>query len=787
MSASGTFLSKLKNELVLALASLFLIAFFVALSLSWISPPAIVPADAPATEFSSARAKQRLQVIARQPHPTGSNENAKVREYILSELAALGLSPEVQEAEGFGQPRSAFIRAAMVRNVIARLPGTGSSKAILLAAHYDSVPFGPGASDDGAGVVTLLETLRALKAGPPLKNDVVFLFTDGEELGLLGAAAFVDNYPQLGDVGLALNFEARGSRGPSFMFETSDENGWLVVEFARAAPRPIANSLMYSFYKTLPNDTDLTVIKKKGVPGLNFAFADGFNHYHTQLDNVEELDERSLQHHGGYALALARHFGNLDLRETKAPDAVYFNLFGPSIIHYSQSWVIPFTSLVAILFIAVVWVGIRRQHLSIAGLALGVLPTLASLLGVFIVSPFVLKLVRELHRGYQWIPYTDPYNGWLYKIGFVLLTVAVTSTVHVFFRRKVQLPNLIVGGMLWWLVLLLLFTVFVPGGSYAFTWPLLFSLVGAGALFLSREKEPAPAKRFLIHSLCAIPALVLIAQIIYMLFIMLGLHSLWVTLLPVVLLLSLLVPHLDLMTLRKRWLLPAASAALGLGFIIVGLLTSGFDASHRRANSLFYVLNADTGKAMWASLDTEPDEWTSQFFPEDAQQQTLDKLLPWLSYEALQSEAPPITAPPPNLEVIDDSTNGEVRSLRLRVTSPRQAPALIIIADQKTEVVGAVINGRRIEKRETYPGTQNEVGWGMIYFAPPKEGVELILELKPSEQPPEFQVQDLSYELPQIPGSSFTARPNYMMPSPIWGGSDVTILAKTYTIERLPQ
>lgn len=787
MSASGTFLSSLKNESVLALASLLLIVLFVFLSIYWISPPATVPADAPATEFSSARAKQQLQVIARQPHPIGSNENARVREYIQSELVALGLNPEVQEAEVFGQPRGAFIRAAMVRNVIARLRGTGNSRTILLAAHYDSVPYGPGASDDGVGVVTLLETLRALKAGPPLKNDVVFLFTDGEELGLLGATAFVDNYPQVGEIGLALNFEARGNKGPSFMFETSEGNGWLIAEFARSAPRPIANSLMYSLYKTLPNDTDLTVIKKKGVPGLNFAFADGFNHYHTQLDNVEELDERSLQHHGSYALALTRHFGNLDLRETKAPDAVYFNLIGSHLIHYPGSWIIPLTILVTLLFIGVVVVGIRRERLSISGLALGLLPVLASMIGVAIVSRFVMKLISELHRGYEWIPYTLPYNSWLYKIGFVLLTVAVTSGVYALFRRKVRLPNLIVGGMFWWLLLLLLFTVFVPGGSYLFTWPLLFSLVGAGVLLRQSEQTLTPLKRFLVNSLCVIPALILITQLVYMLFIMLGLHSLWVTLLPVVLLLALLVPHLDLMTQRKRWLLPTASAALGLGFIIVGLLTSGFDASHRHANSLFYVFNADTGKAMWASLDEEPDEWTTHFLPEDAQPQTLNKLLPWLSQEALQGEAPSISSPAPNLELLDDSTKGELRSLRLRLTSPRQAPALMVIADPETEVVSAVINGRRVEKGRASSDARNEVGWGMIYFAPPKEGIELVLELKPSQQPPRFQVQDLSYELPQIPGNSFTARPDYMMPSPIWGGSDTTILVKSYTLERLPQ
>jgi len=109
---------------------------------------------------------------------------------------------------------------------------------VALVCHHDSVPTGPGASDDGAGVAALLEAARALKAGPALQNDVILLFTDGEEAGLDGARAFAAGCPWLKDIGLVLNFEARGVSGPVFMFETSVGNGPIIREFARAAPRP---------------------------------------------------------------------------------------------------------------------------------------------------------------------------------------------------------------------------------------------------------------------------------------------------------------------------------------------------------------------------------------------------------------------------------------------------------------------------------------------------------------------------------------------------------------------
>src|SRR5207249_5261569 len=104
-----------------------------------------------------------------------------------------------------------YQEAGGVQNIMARLPGRepGGSD-VLLMAHYDGVEAGPAAADDGAGSAAILETLRALRAGPPLAHDVVALFTDGEEAGLLGAAAFVREHPWAKDVGIALNFEARG-------------------------------------------------------------------------------------------------------------------------------------------------------------------------------------------------------------------------------------------------------------------------------------------------------------------------------------------------------------------------------------------------------------------------------------------------------------------------------------------------------------------------------------------------------------------------------------------------
>jgi hypothetical protein len=312
---------------VFIILSLELVPFFAIRSLM---PPNSLAETAPEKQFSSARAAKHVAALAKEPHPPGTVAHALVREYIVRELEKMGLAPRVKEAPSInavgpqGEP-------VPVQNILARIPGTASGKAILMSAHYDTCPPGPGAADDSAGVAAILETLRALKAGPRLKNDVIVLITDAEEQGTVGGFAFVSEDEWAHDVGLALNFEARGNCGPSIMFETSGATVSLIREFARAAPRAVANSLTDTVYQQLPNGTDFTHFKNAGIPGFNFAFIDGWRAYHSPLDTPANLSEASLQHHGSYALLLTRHFGDMELNTAdgdERPDAIYFNPWG---------------------------------------------------------------------------------------------------------------------------------------------------------------------------------------------------------------------------------------------------------------------------------------------------------------------------------------------------------------------------------------------------------------------------------------------------------------------------
>ncbi|HEX2121351.1 MAG TPA: M28 family peptidase, partial [Thermoanaerobaculia bacterium] len=192
--------------------------------------PALKPADAPAREFSSTRAAAVLRDLLAEevPHPVGTAANARLRDRIAARFTALGYETTIQRRFAC----NARPVCAMVENVIARAPGGRRADAVVLMAHYDSVGAGPGAADDGMGVAALLEIARATR-GERYRNPLLFLITDGEEAGLLGAEAFLADETLAREVGVVVNVEARGTRGLSNMFETSRRNRWLIHHLSR--------------------------------------------------------------------------------------------------------------------------------------------------------------------------------------------------------------------------------------------------------------------------------------------------------------------------------------------------------------------------------------------------------------------------------------------------------------------------------------------------------------------------------------------------------------------------
>ena len=750
------------------------IALLVAFSIYRQTPPAAVPASAPLVEFSSGRAMQHLLVIAQNPHPIGSLDHARVRDYILKQIEIAGLTPEIQNTTAVNSDDTPF-RAGTVQNIVVRLPGTDNTKSVLLAGHYDSVPNGSGASDDGAAVVAMLETLRALKAGTPLKNDVVFLFTDGEEAGLLGANAFVAEHPLAKDVGLVLNFEARGNSGPAIMFETSDRNGWLIQEYARASPYPIAHSLAYEIYRLLPNDTDLTVFKKAQMPGLNFAYINGLTHYHTQLDNTNEIDERSLQQEGATALALARHFGNLNLEDTKRTNAVYFDVAGLMLVHYSSSWVLPLSIVTILLFTALVIVGLRRGRLTLSGIALGFLAFLASLITAPLVVTIVWSLIQKLRDVPGLRPQGEAYNNNLYLLSFVACTIAITSALYIIFSSRISNENLTIGALICWVLSLVAVSFLVPGASYLITWPLLFSLPALAYALVRRNQRTHSIKQQLLFSVAAIVGIILLAPVIYQTFIGLTLNSIGLVMVMVVFLLGLLIPYLTLITVSRKWLLPGITMLTSVILIVLVTVSSNYDPRHPRLDTILYGLNADTGKAVWASSDKKQDAWTKQFLSSDLNRAPLTDVFAKDSTRPfLQSPAPTESLVAPQLQLLNDRIENGVRTLQLRVVSPRQATVMSIYLDSEAQVVGSSVNGKQITSSKSPHN-----GWNLRYYAIPQEGAEIGLQIK-SIEPIKLRLVDQTYGLPAALETTWQARPPDVIPAPL-PYNDSTFVSKSFT------
>lgn len=753
-----------------------LLVVLVLLALYGMTPPSSVAVNAPASEFSSGRAMQYVRVVSTNSHPIGSADHRRVGDYIFAELASMGLGPEIQQTSLVQQVESGFVGGASLRNIVARLKGTeqGASRALLLTAHYDSKQSSFGAGDDGAAIAAMLETVRALKAGPPLKNDVILLFTDGEELGLLGARAFIKEHPWAKDVALVLNFEARGTSGPVMMFETSSGNQNLIEGLAQAAPHPVANSLMYEVYRLLPNDTDLTAFKQSGMQGMNFAFINEPSRYHSALDNSKNLDERSLQHHGSYLLALSKYFGNQSLDVRGSRNAIYFDLFGLTLVHYSAVLVLPLAALVVLLFVAVTWYGLRKRLVTARGVAFGFVAFLVSLIaGPGLVS-LVWWLIRSVRGDYALMARGDIYHGEFYSLGFAALSIAIFSALYILFSRRRSIYELAIGSLFAGVLLLIASSLFLPGSSYLLVWPMLGSLITLALIFRTASEESRSTKRVAVLALGAVPAVVLFVPMIYMLGAGLSLNLAAVSCALLILLLGLLIPQVSYLTARTRWLLPAAMVAISLCFITLGFAYSGFSNTQPRPDNIFYGLNADKHEAVWASTDAGPDQWTKQFLTATPQRGPLDEYFPGTPRQFLKNQATAVSLPAPEIKVLNDSTQENKRTLHLRVTSTRQAPLIAVYGEPDTAIREVVINGKRADLQQG----SAKASWVMRYYALPAEGLELVLELQPQRQV-KLKVVDQSYELPVLPDFSASARPENLMPSSA-SSSDTTFVSKSF-------
>jgi hypothetical protein len=389
-----------------------------------------------------------------------------VRDRIVQKLSAIGYETNIQRAsiKRDGRP---------IENIVCRLPGRESGPAVMLVAHYDSAPQGPGAADDGSGVAVVIEAARILKAAHPFRNSIVFLITDGEEAGLWGAKAFVNAHPWAKEIAAAVNLEARGTSGRSLMFETSENNAWLISAYAAAVKNPDTSSLYFEIYRLMPNDTDFSIFKRAGMAGMNFAFIRNAAYYHTAGDNLDHLDPGSLQHQGDNALAMIRTLAAMDLSHPPPGNAVYTDLLGLVVIRWPERWSIPLAALATLLVAGTICSLLRTQTMSLRSLICGLIAW-----PVLVAVPVLLGIgLKWSLSGYPgslnlWSDYPSLARAalWSEAVLVVILSTAIWS-------RWSGCWGMWSGVWIWWSIATLAISACLPGASYLLLIPLAVASV----------------------------------------------------------------------------------------------------------------------------------------------------------------------------------------------------------------------------------------------------------------------------------------------------------------------
>lgn len=428
-------------------------------------------------------AREHLEVIARAPHASGTDEAKHVREYIHAELEGLGVDTQLI---------SGNVEGVELVDVFARIPGRGDGGVLLLACHYDSVDRGgvhvaPGAGDDGAAAASMLEVARVLTTGEPLANDIWLLFTDGEELGLYGAKLFCRDEALIEQIDVVFNFEGIGNNGPSVMFQTSAGNSKLIDEFAQLNCAKVAPSFSQAIYERMPNDTDFTVFAKHGLIGLNFAIIGGRSAYHRAWDTPANLTPGTLQHQLETVHALAQHFGHLDLSELRCDeDQLYFDLLGSGFVHFSEGWGYGVFAFGLLGLVNLLWlarkrsVRVVRACLTTGGLSLvlGV-----AVLGLAYVVPVASEVIAS-KLGVESVPRGDALSAFLLTWGAVCAGLAALLTwLSAVQWDATRAREASLGSAVLWCGLAVASLVMLPLGSYFATVPLLLVAATAPAFW----------------------------------------------------------------------------------------------------------------------------------------------------------------------------------------------------------------------------------------------------------------------------------------------------------------
>lgn len=657
--------------------NLLLLPVVVALAVMLAVTSRIPPSGDDSTGYSLAEAQRTLDVIAREPRPVGSVGNARARGWIASQMASLGLEVDRQAGIGvrqanFDARRKGTVSVSPYENIIAVLPGRNrSAKAVAVMAHIDSAPRANGASDDAAGVAALVETARVLSAGPEPVRDVVFLFTDAEELGLIGAQEFFTQHRLAKRIGAVVNVEARGSRGRAFMFQTSPGNAELIDLWAKNAVGPTGNSLAGDVYRLLPNDTDLSVPLAKGITGINAAYIDGLYDYHMPTDNIENIDPAAMQHLGNFALTTTRALAFAPALPAKTGEAAYFDFFGLLVVRYPAwgGWLLLGAGFVLLATARVGRIGVGwRQAL---GGTVGVL-------GLMVAVGAFSHIVANWAYGAGMIPMRERINEmdnalWIY--------IALASGAVLLARPRVAMWT---GAVILMLFSALGAQIWMQGAAWLFDWGALI-----GALFLFLAARVGLQSPVVIYGSAVIGG-------VWGALLLAGVIATYVSVAPetpapvaliIPFAIALIAPVIMAFGSVQRSRVAGAGllGLAGIGTVYFAVSTS-FSPRHPKPGDLFHYSELRTGKSYWATGST------AKQLPGGEAKKLSPAGFDNIKWQAVQ--APPAALLPPKFILAE----GDDRTV-LSMTSATAPRLMAMRVTASHELDNVTVNGRKIVLR----------------------------------------------------------------------------------------
>jgi hypothetical protein len=752
--------------------SILIISLTVYVSFNDLIPSSEKPLDK--YDFSIENALDHLRIISKKPHYTGSEYHSVVRDYILNELKNMGLETEIQN-----QVVTRFCCVGTnTSNIIGTIKGSSNGKSLVLLTHYDSRHHASfGASDAGSGVVTILEGVRSFLSKNTIPiNDIHLVFTDAEEIGLLGAQAFVKNHSLVDNIGLVLNFEARGSGGPSYMLmETNGKNGVLISEFINAEPGfPAANSLMYSIYKMLPNDTDLTVFREQAnINGFNFAFIGDHFDYHTSLDSFERLDRNTLIHQADYIMSMLNHFSKINLSNLDSEnDYVYLNFPILKMLHYPYSWIYPLLIFSIIFFLFIIYLGLAINKLSIQGILNGILALTISLFTCLSITIILWKTISYFNPDYADILHGFTYNGYYYITAFIFLNIFCLFSIYYRFFKNSSGLDLTIMPIGFWLIINVLISIYLKGAAY-FIIPVNLVLFSILLIYFSNFKGN---KKMLLWTFFSVPLIYIFAPQLKMFPVGLGLDNLFITSFFLVLIFVLLLPVFSNFAFKNQ--IKNLTLLIAIVFFALAFLNNDYDVNSKKPNSILYYSDLDSKQSYWLSRNENLDEFTSQFFKKNESIQEASFFSSSSKYGTPHKQsalADFIKFSSSDIQILKDTIVENKRNLQLKISPERKINKIDLTTDDPFVLNSMSVQGVEfeIEKSEFKINPGQFLTYYLSY-----EDKDVTIELDFEENlSPSLNLIETSFDLFESEKFNFKPREDYMMPMP-FVNTDAIVLSK---------